>query len=99
MKSRWKSFGRLDENLDYLVLASSIPTQKVSSAWPMFRGSRIVHKQLAETPGLIGYSLLARPFRNEYATLSVWTGDEVLATFAATSPHAELMDALSPHMG
>lgn len=96
--SRWKSIRALEADQTYLVLASSIPTKRVTSAWKMFKGSRIVRKQLAATDGLIGFSLLARPLRNEYATLSVWTGEAALATFASTSPHAELMHALSPEL-
>ena len=98
-KSRWKSFGGLEANQEYLVLASSIPTKKITSAWSMFQGSRIVRKQLATTKGVVGYSLLARPFRNEYATLSIWTDENALSAFATEQPHCEMMRKLSPEMG
>ncbi len=99
MKSPWKSLGDIEPDREYLVLASSIPALKRTSTWRMFRGSRIVHKQLLTTDGVVGFSLLARPWKKEYATLSVWRSGEALDAFAATSPHREMMSALAPEMG
>jgi Domain of unknown function (DUF3291) len=99
MKSPWKSLGDVEPDQEYVVLASSIPALKRNSTWPMFRGSRIVHKQLLTTDGVVGFSLLARPWKKEYATLSVWTSGEALDAFAATSPHREMMSSLAPRMG
>jgi heme-degrading monooxygenase HmoA len=53
---------------------------------------------VAVTDGLIGFSLLARPLRKHYATLSVWTDEDALARFADTEPHRDLMRALSHEM-
>lgn len=92
MKSPWKSLGRFEPDRSYLVLASSIPPRTLSSTWRMFRGASAVRKQLAKSEGVIGFSLLARPLRNQYATLSVWSDDEALSKFSAASPHHELMD-------
>lgn len=91
--------GTLDADREYLVLASSIPTKQISSTWSMFRGASQVRNQLAHTDGVIGFSLLARPFRNQYATLSVWTDDDALAAFVRQHPHAEIMSSLSEQMG
>ena len=71
----------------------------MSSTWRLFRGSSMVRKQLAATPGVVGFSLLARPLRKQYATLSVWVDDAALAAFAAAQPHADLMTGLAPEMG
>ena len=59
MKSPWKSLGRLEPDRSYLVLVSSIPPRKMSSTWRMFRGASAVRKQLAESEGVIGFSMLA----------------------------------------
>jgi hypothetical protein len=99
MKSLWKSFENLDPNREYLVLASSIPAKKMSSTWKMFRGSRAVRRQLARTDGVIGFALLAQPFSKNYATLSVWTGEDALDRFTAETPHREIMADLAPAMG
>jgi heme-degrading monooxygenase HmoA len=47
---------------------------------------------------LVGFSLLARPWRKQYATLSVWVDEAALSAFAAASPHRELMAKLAPEM-
>lgn len=97
-RSRWRAIRALEADQRYLVLASSIPTKKVTSAWRMFKGARQVRGQLEGTEGVIGFSLLARPLRNQYATLSVWVDEAALATFVATKPHAEIMGRLSSDM-
>jgi heme-degrading monooxygenase HmoA len=99
MKSIWKWSRPLQNEREYLVLASSIPPKSRRSTWRLFRGARAVRKQLRDTDGVIGFALLARPLRKEYATLSVWTDEDALASFAATNPHRELMRTLSYDMG
>jgi len=58
-----------------------------------------IRKQLVGTPGLVGYSLLAKPLRHEYWTLSVWEDDGAVKDFVQTAPHAEVMKALGADMG
>ena len=98
MKSRWKTLRSLDADTEYLVLASSIPPKSVSSTLSMFRGSRTVRRQLLTTDGVLGFSMLAEPFRRRYATLSVWRDAEALDAFVDTSPHAEVMAEMAPSM-
>jgi hypothetical protein len=98
MKSPWKALGTLDAGTEYLVLASSIPPKSMRSTWSMFRGSRVVRRQLSSTDGVIGFSMLAEPLRMRYATLSVWRDEPALSAFAGTSPHAQLMAELAPAM-
>jgi hypothetical protein len=99
MKSPWKWSTSLEPEQQYLVLASSIPPKSRRSTWRLFRGASAVRKQLAGTDGLIGFSLLARPLRKQYATLSVWTGEDALAKFAGADPHRDLTGKLTPEMG
>jgi hypothetical protein len=99
MKSPWKTVAALDPAADYLVLASSIPPKSMTSTWRLFRGSREVRKQLLATDGVMGFSLLAEPFRKRYATLSVWRDETALETFARAQPHDRLMGELAPSMG
>jgi hypothetical protein len=99
MKSRWKWSTSLEPEREYLVLASSIPPNSRRSTWRLFRGASAVRKQLGATDGVVGFSLLARPLRKQYATLSVWTGEDALARFAGADPHRDLMGKLTPEMG
>ena len=99
MKSPWKWTSTVEPEREYLVLASSIPPQSRRSTFRLFRGPSTVRKQLANTDGVIGFSLLARPLAKQHATLSVWRDEAALAAFARTEPHRELMTKLSPEMG
>ena len=99
MKSPWKSLKPLDAGHEYVVLASSIPPLRRSSTMRLFRGATAVRKQLEGTDGLVGFSLLARPLRKQYATLSIWDDEAALAAFAGGAPHQRLTDDLAPEMG
>jgi hypothetical protein len=89
----------LDPDVEYLVLASSIPPKSVASTWKLFRGSMAVRRQLAATDGVVGFSMLAEPVRKHYATLSVWRDEAALDAFARAHPHDRLMADLAPRMG
>ena len=99
MKSPWKSLQALEPDREYVVLASSIPPVRRSSTVRLFKGERTVRKQLASTEGVIGFTTLARPWRKQFATLSIWADEQALAAFTAHSPHRELMADLAPEMG
>jgi hypothetical protein len=99
VRSPWKWRAPLERERDYLVLASSIPPRSRRSTWRLFRGASAVRKQLGATEGVIGFALLARPLRRQYATLSVWRDEQALARFAGAEPHRGLMATLAPEMG
>ena len=89
----------LEVDREYVALASSIPPLSRSSTGKLFRGAMAVRKQLAGTDGVVGFSLLAQPWRKYYATLSVWENEAALAAFVAARPHTELMGQLKAEMG
>lgn len=99
MRSPWKKIRDVEPDTEYLVLASAIPTKSLRSTWRMFRGASAVRRQLSATDGIVGFSLLARPLRKQYATLSVWADQAALDAFVHTTPHSELMGALAAEMG
>lgn len=98
MKSPWKSMKPIEPDREYLVFASSIPPRTRSSTLALFKGASAVRKQLATAEGVIGFSLLARPLRKQYVTLSIWEDESALAAFADQTPHRELMATLAPEM-
>ena len=98
MKSPWKQVRPFEAGARYVALASHIPPKRRASTWRLFKGSRAVTKQLTQTEGVVGFSLLARPLKKEYATISLWIDDEALAAFARSAPHAELRSELASEM-
>jgi len=98
VKRPWRQVQPFEDGRDYLVLASSIPARRRTSTARLFKGSRAVAAQLELAHGVVGFSMLARPLRKQYATLSVWVDDAALRAFATSTPHAKLMDDLAPEM-
>lgn len=80
-------------------MASYLPLVRLSATLRFARGVMAVRKQLATTPGLVGYSLRARPAAKRYWTLSVWTDEAALGDFVRAAPHVALMSSLRPVMG
>lgn len=61
---------------------------KALSAW----------RQVGSAPGCLGASLVARPLRREFFTLSAWADRDALYAFASTEPHHGIMRGLRPIM-
>ena len=66
---------------------------------PFFFYTAQVVWQLAGARGLVGYSLLARPFKKQFWTLSAWRNEGALQAFVQHPPHVRIMTALTQHMG
>ena len=99
MKSPWKSMQPTEPDRDYLAVATAIPVRGWSSTGHLFRGASAVRKQLASSDGVIGFSLLARPLRKQYATISLWDDESSLAAFTRAHPHGRLRHDLAPELG
>jgi hypothetical protein len=84
---------------EYVVMASHLPLNRITSTVRFFRAVTAVRKQLAEADGLVGYTLRAKPLARDYWTLSVWTDGSALREFMRTPPHVRLMSSLKPLMG
>src|SRR4051794_3052544 len=99
VRSRWKQPMPMVPDREYVAFASLIPPKSRTATWRLFKGSRAVTAQLGTTKGVVGFSLLARPFHKEYATLSLWVDDAALQAFARSASHAEQMHGLADEMG
>lgn len=89
----------MEPEVEYLVMASSLPARDYGATPALFRGASATKRQLRQAEGLIGFSMLARPLRKQYGSLSVWRDEAALQAFARTSPHGQLMRELAARMG
>jgi heme-degrading monooxygenase HmoA len=96
--SPWRTFGSPDSNGDFVALLSYLPLRSYWRVPPFFLYTTQVVKQLASAQGLLGYSVLARPFSKRFWTLSAWEDDAALRAFVEHPPHVRVMAALTPHM-
>lgn len=89
----WRWYGEPEPAGEYLAMATIIELRHV---WNLPRFEWFtwqVHRQLARTPGLLGYSFRAQlPLR--YWTLSAWQDGRALRGFVKAVPHEKVMAAL-----
>lgn len=94
----WQSVHAPSHQRQDLVLLSDLPLKGYRKMWMFSRHVRAIRRQLAGTPGLVGYSLRAKLLRHSFWTLSVWEDDAALMAFVGKEPHRATMSALRPHM-
>lgn len=99
MPTSWKSFGRVDPEREYLALLTFLPLRHGWRIPSLLMHTRRITAQLQQAPGLIGYSLLARPLRKHFWTLSVWEDEAALRAFVEAGAHSVTMRSMTPHMG
>ena len=90
----WKTLLQPSPERQYPVLLTYLPLRRLTKLPSFLAYVRKVQKQLDATSGLVGYSLLARPLRSNYWTLSVWEDDQALGRFVAERPHRDAMHEL-----
>ena len=95
----WKSFATPESNREYPALLSHLPLATFRAMPKFFGFVSEIRRQLAESEGLIGYSLDAHPLAKEFWTLSVWEDRDSLWRFVHRLPHSQAMQDLLPHMG
>jgi hypothetical protein len=83
----------------YFALISYLPLKHFRAIPKFFQFTYEIMSQLRSSPGLIGYSLDARPFARKFWTLSVWRDQKALMDFVGAIPHCRIMQALAPHLG
>lgn len=81
-----------------VVMASRFVLTSRRHTFRMLGTAMKVRQQVLASPGALGVSLVARPWRREYLTLSSWTDRASIDTFIGTSPHREAMRDLHPVM-
>jgi hypothetical protein len=95
----WRRVVPPQPDAEYLVMASRLPLRALTKV-PRFMGLTLsVVRQLERSEGLVGYSLRAQPLAKTFWTLSAWTDDAALSSFARELPHRAVMAKLRPDMG
>ncbi|MFJ9695546.1 DUF3291 domain-containing protein [Kitasatospora sp. NPDC101183] len=77
-----------------VVMASRFEVRSLADVPRFLAKSLVVWRQLRTTPGVVGASLVARPLKRTFYTLSAWESREALNAFAAAEPHRGVMTGL-----
>lgn len=97
--SPWCTTHSVEPARAYLAILSSLPLKRYRMIPQFVRHADRVRDQLATTPGVIGYSFNADPFRKRFWTLSVWETEGALRAFVGGGFHAQVMGLLDGEMG
>ena len=99
MDSPWIKFATPDMDREYFAILSYLPLNKYGAIPAFLKFTFQIQKQSGATPGIIGYSLRAKPLSRNFWTLSAWTDEKRLMDFVAKIPHGQAMKAMIQHMG
>lgn len=94
MDVSWKSFAEPDPESDLLGVVGEIRPVRYRTIPRVLRATRGIESQLADSEGLVGYTLRARILRRRFWAVSVWEGEESLREFVANEPHVDTMTSL-----
>ncbi|MDQ3895688.1 MAG: DUF3291 domain-containing protein [Actinomycetota bacterium] len=94
----WSRISTADPGSELTVMASRLPLRSYRHIPNFLRWTWRIRGQLADAPGLVGYSLDAHPLRKTFWTVSAWTSQEALQAFVHDDPHAAGVGSIRPHM-
>jgi hypothetical protein len=98
MDMPWKKIAPVNPNGEYLALLTYLPLKKHRTIPRFLWSTFAIQKQLAGSPGILGYALRANPLEKNFWTMSAWLDEKSLMDFALRIPHSQVMKALAPLM-
>lgn len=99
MDMPWKDIAPIDSSKEYLALLTYLPLKKHRTIARFFWSTFAIQKQLADSAGILGYALRAKPLQKDFWTMSAWLDEKSLMDFILRIPHSQVMRDLAPHMG
>ncbi|MFE2288881.1 DUF3291 domain-containing protein [Streptomyces sp. NPDC059443] len=81
-----------------LIMASRFEVRSFKDVPRFFLNALAAWRQVRKAPGAFGASLVARPFKRTFQTLSAWESREQLMAFVKTEPHRSIMTTMRPTM-
>src|SRR5260370_35852343 len=95
----WLERQPIDPERLYVAMASRLPLRSYRFIPGFLRNTLQIRRQLAQTPGLVGYALNAGLARKAFWPFSVWDDQASRAKFAASDPHKGISVRLRPRRG
>ena len=80
------------------VMASRLELRRLRDVPSFLAAALRIRRQMLGSPGILGVSLIARPARRTFWTLSAWQDQASLSAAAGGHPHREIMKRFRPRM-
>jgi hypothetical protein len=97
-KLPWTQVDAVPPGTEVVVMASRLPLRRYRHIPGFLAATLRIRRQLARSPGLVGYALDARLLRKEFWTVSAWTDRQALGRFDRADPHKGSVEGIRPHM-
>jgi hypothetical protein len=94
----WTSIIEPEPDRTYVGFATRLPLTAHRYVPGFVRDTTRIRRQLAASPGLVGYALLAELRAKTFWTVSVWDDEASLRTFASSEPHCSVMRRVPARM-
>jgi hypothetical protein len=80
------------------VMASRLELRRLRDVPGFLTGALRIRRQMLGSPGALGLSLIAKPLRRTFWTLSAWQDPEALHAVVGREPHRAIMKHFQPRM-
>lgn len=98
MEFAWKSFSDPAPDADLRGVVGHLQPVGYRGVPKVLWLTRKIETQLAESAGLVGYALRAKPAQKKFWAVAAWKSDEELQHFVESDPHAGIRMALKPDL-
>ncbi|MDX1892192.1 hypothetical protein [Mycolicibacterium sp. 050158] len=83
---------------DVIVMASRFDLRSWRDVLPFLLAAFRIRRQMLNSTGAVGVSLIARPTQRTFYTLSAWQDRDALDAAVGRRPHVETMTRFGPRM-
>jgi hypothetical protein len=80
------------------VMASRLELRRLADVPAFLAAAMRIRRQMLGSPGALGLSLIAKPLRHTFWTLSAWQDPEALDAAVGRQPHVQIMKRFQPRM-
>lgn len=94
----WSPLNDVEPRAEVTVMGSRLPLRSYRDIPAFLLWTFRIRRQLAGTPGLVGYALDAHLLAKTFWTVSAWTGPGPIDDFVRRDPHAAGMTTIRPRM-
>jgi quinol monooxygenase YgiN len=96
MEIPWTRIEQLGAGPEAVVMSSKFELKTTLRAPAFLMYAMRLWRQARRSPGILGVSLRAQPLKGTFRTLSAWTDEQALDSFARTDPHAAALNRIRP---
>ena len=83
---------------DLVVMASRLQLRSMRDVPAFLWAAMRIRRQMLDSPGALGVSLIAKPLKRTFWTLSAWQNQAALSATIGRQPHRDVMQRFRPKM-